>query len=148
MNIITEALNSILIIGLTVTIMTDLTKNRIKMTVTIPLLVLGLVSQAFRHHSLDSLLAILLGFGILAIVRVLGQAIFKRESLGKGDLLLNAVLGAWTSPALILWGTYYAFILGGLTGAILLLTKTKSKTDTLPFGPLLIAGSGLAWILQ
>ena len=63
--------------------------------------------------------------------------------MGPGDirmaLFMGAVLGKYVVLAL-----FMAFLLGGVVGGILLLTKKRSRKDLIPFGPYLALGSVLA----
>ena len=63
--------------------------------------------------------------------------------MGPGDirmaLFMGAVLGKYVVLAL-----FMAFLLGGVVGCILLLTKKRSRKDLIPFGPYLALGSVLA----
>jgi leader peptidase (prepilin peptidase)/N-methyltransferase len=63
--------------------------------------------------------------------------------MGPGDirmaLFMGAVLGKYVILALFL-----SFLLGGLVGGYLLLTKKLSRKDRIPFGPYLALGSVLA----
>lgn len=78
-------------------------------------------------------------------VFLLALGLLWAGGMGMGDvkmaLMMGAVLGTGTIVAL-----FVAFLAGGLGGAILLLTKVKSRKDRLPFGPYLAFGSLVAAI--
>ena len=80
----------------------------------------------------------LLSFGSMFLIKLLGDFLFKKESMGGGDIKLMFVIGmvlGWTNAMCsIFFGS-----LVGLPIAILILLKNKNHE--LPFGPLLAAGA-------
>jgi leader peptidase (prepilin peptidase)/N-methyltransferase len=66
--------------------------------------------------------------------------------MGMGDVKLAAVLGlylgflGWGN---LLVGAFAAFLLGGLFGVILMLTRRAGRKTGIPFGPWMILG---AWL--
>lgn len=79
----------------------------------------------------------LLGWGVAAA----GEAIFKKEAFGGGDVKLLAGIGAWTG----LTGAFDALMIGSLLGSIyglaLLRSGKASRSDAIPFGPFLAAAA-------
>jgi len=84
------------------------------------------------NHVLGAL-AGLLFFGFLT-------ALSRGRAMGMGDVKLAAVSGLVLSWPDIALGMMLAFVLGGLWGALLLLTKKKTLRDKLPFAPIMILG--------
>ncbi len=71
-------------------------------------------------------------------IKIMGNSMFNRESLGDGDIKLMAVIGI----ALGLLNSFIALFFGSLTGLIYsLITLKKNKEGLIPFGPFLIIGS-------
>jgi leader peptidase (prepilin peptidase)/N-methyltransferase len=70
-----------------------------------------------------------------------GEAVFKREALGGGDVKLLAGVGAWTGAV----GAIDALVFGSLLGSIyavrLLLAGRARRSDPIPFGPFLAAAA-------
>lgn len=84
-----------------------------------------------------AVLGFLVGWGVAAA----GEAIFKKEAFGGGDVKLLAGIGAWTGVT----GAFDALMIGSLLGsvygvALLKLGKAR-RSDAIPFGPFLAAGA-------
>lgn len=124
----------------------DLNHRIIPDIITLPGIALGLIfsyfnPQASLSASVIGLLSGGLSFYLLAYV---GEALFKKESMGGGDIKLAALLGAflgWKNLiAVILLASFLGALIGGLK-----LTFSKSKKDkTIPFGPFLAIASIIA----
>lgn len=88
---------------------------------------------------LQSGIGILVGGLLFLAIAELGDRIFKKESMGGGDVKLAAMLGAfmgWKGIFLILC---LASLLGTIIGlTILALAKDKQAAHTVPFGPFLV----------
>lgn len=69
------------------------------------------------------------------------------KGMGLGDVKLagvvGAVLGFLSYPALVV-GTFAAFVLGGLVGGVLLVSRRATGKTMLPFGPAMVAGALVA----
>lgn len=92
---------------------------------------------------MEGLLGLLIGGGVIWMVRLLGSWIFRREAMGFGDVTLMAMVGS-----LIGWqGAVMAFLLSPLSaivvGGLGWLTTGKSE---IPYGPHLALAS-VAWVL-
>lgn len=81
-----------------------------------------------------SLLSGLLVFGVMYLLMLLGNFLFKRESLGGGDIKLSFVAGLALGPSL---GLFYVFLGAFLALPYALYTTIKNKEHMLPFGPFL-----------
>jgi prepilin peptidase CpaA len=104
-----------------ITAVTDIWKFKVYNVLTIPLLISGLVYNAYAHGSaglVASLIGALFGFGILILFYVMG-------GMGAGDVKLMAAVGAWLGLPQI----YYVFIASsfaaGLYALYLVLTHRK-----------------------
>lgn len=75
-------------------------------------------------------------FGFMYLVMLIGNALFKQESLGGGDIKLLFVLGMSVPLMLSFFGLLFATVLA-FPAALYLLIKSKDKA--LPFGPFLVA---------
>jgi len=82
-------------------------------------------------------LGFLLGWGVAAA----GEAIFKKEAFGGGDVKLLAGIGAWTGVT----GAFDALMIGSLLGSVYGLALLRSgkarRSDAIPFGPFLAAAA-------
>ena len=86
----------------------------------------------------DSVLGVLLGGGLLYVIAVVGDAMFKRESMGGGDIKLLAMIGAFLGYRFIFPTMFFASLGGSLIGIVLKLTR---KEETIAFGPYLALGA-------
>ncbi|CAN7414540.1 prepilin peptidase [Knoellia sp. LjRoot47] len=69
---------------------------------------------------------------------------------GGGDIQLAPAIGlllGWLSVGHVVVGTMAAFVVGGLTALVLLLTKRAGRTSAMAFGPSMCAGAivAVAW---
>ncbi len=79
----------------------------------------------------------LIMFGLMYALMMFGNALFKKESLGGGDIKLMGILGMINKPIVSISSlTISAFI--ALPCSIYFLKKNKDKT--IPFGPFLVIG--------
>lgn len=87
----------------------------------------------------------LLAFGIMFLLKIFGDIIFKKESMGGGDIKLMFVFGLVLGlPEAIL-----SIFLGSLVGLpISLLLMKKNTEHIVPFGPFLSIGAILILLLQ
>lgn len=81
------------------------------------------------------------GFAFMILFRWAGEKIFKRESLGLGDVKLISAVGIWLG-----WeGVYLTIVIGSILGTLFALPlmglKKLDRNSALPFGPFLAAGS-------
>ncbi|TFH65561.1 MAG: prepilin peptidase, partial [Candidatus Zixiibacteriota bacterium] len=94
---------------------------------------------------LDALIGLVAGGASLYLLALVGDFLFKKESLGGGDIKLAAMLGAflgWQSIIIIFFG---AAVLGLVYALIFMLFSRKMRQDRLiPFGPFLSLAALLA----
>lgn len=86
----------------------------------------------------NSLLGILVGGGTIYLTGLLGDLIFKKESMGGGDVKLLAMLGAFLGWKLALLTFFIAPLFGSLVGIYL---KVRCKVEHIPYGPYLSLGA-------
>lgn len=80
-------------------------------------------------------------FGIMYAIKLLGNFIFKRESLGDGDIKLMGVI----SLAIGVMNSFCALFLASVIGLIYSLFISKiNKDGIIPFGPFLLIGGMLS----
>lgn len=132
---------------LLVIFMVDLDFQIIPDYITISGMILGL-GVSFLPGGLtiwQSLTGLLVGGGVLFIVAELGDRIFKKESMGGGDIKMAAMLGAflgWQKVILIFFSS--AFI--GMIISIILMAFSKKLRENrvIPFGPFIAIAALLA----
>jgi prepilin signal peptidase PulO-like enzyme (type II secretory pathway) len=79
-------------------------------------------------------------FAVMFGIKIMGNRMFNKESLGDGDIKLMAVIGISVG----LLNSFVALFFGSLTGLIYsLFTLKKNKEGLIPFGPFLIIGAML-----
>jgi leader peptidase (prepilin peptidase)/N-methyltransferase len=67
--------------------------------------------------------------------------------MGFGDVRLSFLLGlflGWLSYGHVVTGLFLGFLLGAVVGLLLVAVRLRSRTDHVPFGPFLAAGTALA----
>ena len=98
-------------------------------------------SGAWWHAPSRSILGALIGFALGWAVAAGGEAIFKKEALGGGDVKLLAGVGAWMGAT----GAFDCLMIGSTIGSLyglwLLSAGKARRSDPIPFGPFLAAGA-------
>jgi len=117
----------------------DLEHKLIFDSLTYPVLVIGFAASLVQGKRLfDPVMGILAGGGLLYLIAVLGQAYFKREAMGGGDIKLAAAMGAYLGARQIIILLAMASVLGALVGGFMLLTGKKERREEIPFGPFMV----------
>jgi leader peptidase (prepilin peptidase)/N-methyltransferase len=140
----------ILLSALIVISFIDLKHQIIPDLISLPGILLGLVFSFLipGFHWLNSLIGVLLGGVFFYLMAWVGQALFKRESLGGGDIKLAAMLGAFLGWQKLLVVFFLSSLLGALVGLILIFAiKDFREKRIIPFGPFLALASVLALFL-
>ncbi len=92
----------------------------------------------------DSFLGILIGAGGLFLVGKTYELIQKREGIGRGDVKLMAMIGAFLGWKAVLFVFLLSSFLGSLVGVFLMIFRRFGLQSQLPYGPFL----SLAAVLQ
>ena len=74
-------------------------------------------------------------------------AVASPKGMGMGDVKLAGVIGAalgFLSYPAVLVGTFAAFLVGGLAGAALIISRRAGRKSLIPFGPAMVAGAFIA----
>jgi len=102
---------------------------------------LGLASLA--DGDLDAfwrgLLAGLVSFGIFFLLHLVSP-----RSMGFGDVKLSFVLGlalGWVGWGEVFLGLFLGFLYGAVIGIFLIVTRIRTRSQPVPFGPFLAAGA-------
>ena len=122
----------------------DIAIQEIPDEISLPGIVIGLIlSLGFPqlHLSLspgaglwNSALGLLAGGGAIYITGLLGNAVFKKESMGGGDVKLMAMIGAFIGWKLALLTFFLAPFFGAAVGIVIKIREGKSL---IPYGPFL-----------
>ncbi|MFA4938548.1 A24 family peptidase [Brevundimonas sp.] len=114
-----------------------------------PLVATGLAAAAIIDWdlALSHLVGAAVGFGGLWLVGWIYKIVRKREGLGGGDPFLFAGAGAWVGwlglPSVLLWACAVGL---SLVFGMLVVRRTVSPTEKLPFGVFLAVGIWLTWL--
>lgn len=93
-----------------------------------------------KTDALSLVFGALLGGGVIAVIIIL------TKGMGWGDAEICLICGLFLGFKLTIVMMFLSFIIGGLSGIILLLLKLKTSKDYIPFGPS-IALAGIITIL-
>jgi leader peptidase (prepilin peptidase)/N-methyltransferase len=126
---------------------TDWKKSILPNPLTISLILCGLGFSPLHNTLLNHCLGALYGGGIFVLIRLITTNYYKKEALGCGDIKLATGIGAYWGTSHILHAIHISFIMGGCIAVLLLLFTDKEKSDTIPFGPILISSSWLYLLL-
>ena len=105
------------------------------------------VIQLFSYSVIQSLLGLAFGFGLFALIRLLGTKAFKREAMGMGDVFLMGAVGALFGPMAVLFVLIFSSLFGSVIGVSLIaLSKTKfGRFIEIPYGPYICLAT-LLWM--
>lgn len=106
------------------------------------LLFTGIIYGYYFHKDLwQSLYGGLTGLCILGLIFIL-----SRGGMGLGDVKLAFALGIWLGVDKILICLLTAFVFGGMTAILLLVSGLKERRDAVAFGPFLCIGAFIALV--
>ncbi|MBU0710629.1 prepilin peptidase [bacterium] len=137
---------------LTVTF-TDLEKGKIPNSVILLGVVLGLLMSlifwpvrppswtGWPLNFTNSLIAFLVGGGIMIFWAAAGKLLFKKESLGAGDIKLVAMAGIFLGLQNTLLALFLSFLTATIAGISMILLKKARMDSRLPFAPFLASGA-------
>ncbi|MCB9771160.1 MAG: prepilin peptidase [Candidatus Omnitrophica bacterium] len=83
----------------------------------------------------------IVGGGAIYLMGLVGDVIFKKESMGGGDVKLMAMVGAFLGWKLALLAFFIAPFFGAVYGVI---EKIRTKDSAIAYGPFLVLGSLLS----
>lgn len=92
-----------------------------------------------------NLLDAIIAFIIMYLIKKFGDFIFKKESMGGGDIKLMAIFGLVLGWQMSIISIFMASFIGL---PISLYFLYKNKTDIIPFGPFLSVSAIIIWLLQ
>jgi leader peptidase (prepilin peptidase)/N-methyltransferase len=91
---------------------------------------------------LEAGLGAALGFGVLLVVGLVGEWIFKKPAMGGGDIKMMAMVGAFLGPA----GAMLTIFLGALAGTLVFAPISIRTKKEVPFGVFLGLGAAIAFL--
>lgn len=118
--------------------------------IVLPMMWLGLLASAFGSGATPELSQSVIGAacGYLSLWSIYWA--FKlatgKEGMGYGDFKLMAAIGAWMGPIALPW-VMVAAAFSGVAFGVYGMIRKGGERKPIPFGPFLVAGSFLVWIL-
>lgn len=96
---------------------------------------------------LDSVAGLVIGFGLMWLIRFIGGKVFHREAMGMGDVFLMGAVGALFGPVAVLVTLILSSVFGSVVGVgLITLSRTKSQRFfEIPYGPYICMGC-LVWM--
>ncbi|UCE23991.1 MAG: prepilin peptidase [Candidatus Zixiibacteriota bacterium] len=116
-------------------------------SITLPGIVLGLAVSFVPDGMgiVNSLIGMLVGGGSLWIIAVVGDWLFKKESMGGGDIKLAAMLGAFLGWQKVLLIFISSAFIGLVVSVVIMFFSSKLREKRMiPFGPFLALAAILA----
>lgn len=121
----------------------DIEYNIIPNIITLPLIIFfnffGLYKYLVNNDIyllIDPFTGLIIGGVILYII-----AWISKGGMGGGDIKLAALIGSALGLKKVLITLFLAFIIGGIFGAVLIITGKKNKKDKIAFAPFICLGS-------
>jgi leader peptidase (prepilin peptidase)/N-methyltransferase len=115
--------------------------------ITLPGIVVGLAVSFLPGGLgiLQALIGLVVGGGSLYLVAILGDFLFKKESMGGGDIKLAAMLGAFLGWQKVLFIFIASAVIGLVVSVALMVFSAKlRKHRVVPFGPFIAAAAVIA----
>ncbi len=128
----------------------DLKYQLIPDVITLPGIVIGFIFSLLAQSPpfLESLIGFFAGGGILYLIAIFGDKIFKKESMGGGDIKLAAMLGTFLGWKMVLLVIFLASFLGAIVGiTYIIFSKQRRGNRLIPFGPFLAISTLIAVFL-
>ncbi|MBI3601582.1 MAG: prepilin peptidase [Candidatus Omnitrophica bacterium] len=85
-----------------------------------------------------ALIGFIIGAGAIYAMGLLGDILFRKESMGGGDVKLMAMIGAFLGWKTALLSFFIAPFFGAIVGII---EKIRTKDSTIAYGPFLVLGA-------
>lgn len=128
----------------------DLYYQIIPDVISLPGIGIGLLASLFLSNVTfwESFIGMISGGGILFLVAVGYQWLFKREGMGGGDVKLLAMIGAFLGWKSVLLTIILSSFIGSVIGIILIVIKGKDFKYAIPFGPFLSLGAAISLFYQ
>jgi leader peptidase (prepilin peptidase)/N-methyltransferase len=121
----------------------DLDRMVIPDKVTLPGIIIGLALNVLMAPGaiVGFLLGALVGGASLLVIAYLGELLFKKESMGGGDIKLAAMVGAFLGWKAVLLALFLAILVGAIVGITMIIIGLKERREHIPFGPFIAAGT-------
>lgn len=140
---------AVLASALVVIFFIDLDHRIIPDSITLPGMIVGL-AVSMRPDGigiLSAIIGLVAGGGSLYLVALLGDWLFKKESMGGGDIKMAGMLGAflgWQKVIFVFFGSAAIGLVVSL--AVMCFSSRLRETRMIPFGPFLASAAVVAII--
>ncbi len=125
----------------------DLDFQIIPDVITLPGMALGLAVSLLPGGIgiINAVIGLAVGGGSLYLIAVFGDWLFKKESMGGGDIKMAAMLGAFLGWQKIILIFMSAAVIGLVVSLVIMIFSAKVRqTRVVPFGPFLAAAAMLS----
>lgn len=127
---------------------TDLKYYLILDKITIPLSIVGLIftflgDNPFNINILNSLIAGVVGYSVIYIIRFLFFKIRKIEGMGLGDAKLFLMIGIWLGIKSIYLILASSALIGAIVGSLIIYFYKKDNNFQIPYGCFIVVASAL-----
>jgi len=96
---------------------------------------------------ISSAIGLLVGGGVLYLIAVMGDYLFKKESMGGGDIKMAAMLGAFLGWQKVVFIFFGGAVIGLLVSIVVMaFSKRVRQSRMIPFGPFLSVAAVVAII--
>lgn len=121
----------------------DLQHQIIPNEISIPGIFLGFLYSFFNPHLpwKDSLLGILVGGGVLALIALIYYLLTKTDGMGIGDIKLLAMIGAFLGVGGVVFTLVVGSIVGSVAGLIIMIAYGGDSKTKIPLGFFLSLGA-------
>lgn len=130
--------------ALLVSMRTDIEHMLLVSFFTLGLIPVGLIASSLGYLPLtflESVSGVLMGSGMLWLVRYVFWIMKKQEGMGLGDIELLAGIGSFVGPVGVLLTLLIGSLSGSLVGLMILAFHKADKQLKIPFGAFLAAGA-------
>lgn len=124
----------------------DWETRRIPRALSYPLLALGVLGMSkYGDQTFLIVMAAVGAYATLMTLRIIGQAWFKQEVLGLGDVLMSAVVVVWFGAINGLLGIGLGVVLAAMVALLGIKMGRFRRKDRIPLAPFMITGVALVW---
>ncbi|MGB3340124.1 MAG: prepilin peptidase [bacterium] len=111
--------------------------------ISMPGIVIGIVFQLLKGDIKLGLIGLFFGGGLILLIRVIGQRVYKKEVMGLGDVYLTAMIGSFVGFPFILVAIFFAALTGSIMGIFYIVSTKQTRESPIPFGPFLSIGGAV-----
>jgi len=88
--------------------------------------------------TIDMLLGMVAGTAMFLIITLIGSLFYGKEAMGLGDIKFIGALGLYFGFTNIITISIIAFLIGAISGIVLIISKRKKSDEYMSFGPFIV----------